>query len=466
MENNYDEENTVEIHYEKYLENLNNKENNELEEKSEIENKDYKFDNNDELEEKEAIIVNGSNKPKKKKNKTKIIIIIISILILLAGIGIGLYFLLAPVHKEANEIDNKKECEKFKYHWWDDKNICIENQTIEQINNEKDNDYKKSVCLEFNYYWWGKKNTCSKTEPKLEIVDEKSTTRPIAVMINNHAQARPYHSGLQDANIVYEIIVEGGITRMMAIFKDKTTARIGSVRSSRHYYLDYALENDAIYVHFGWSPQAENDIKKLGVNNINGLYDSGFERDLSLPVDYEHTAITSIDKIATTANNKGYRMNYNSENVYDEQVLKYSTDEIDLSGSEDSMIANSVIIPYSYYMTSSYKYDPEHKYYLRFANDVAHTDYVTKEQYHFKNIIVINVKNYSIDNYGRQTLDNIGTGTGYFITNGYARPITWEKSSRESKTIYKYQDGTEINVNDDNTFIQIEPITQTTTISE
>ena len=86
---------------------------------------------------------------------------------------------------------------------------------------------------------------------ELKIVDEDSISRPYAVMINNHSKARANHAGLQDAYIVYEAIVEGGLTRMMAIFKDKDTARIGSVRSSRHYFLDYALENDAIYVHFG-----------------------------------------------------------------------------------------------------------------------------------------------------------------------------------------------------------------------
>lgn len=305
-----------------------------------------------------------------------------------------------------------------------------------------------------------------KPKPTLKIVDESSYTRPIAVMINNHNQARPYHSGLQDAYIVYEAIVEGGITRMMAVFKDQTTARIGSVRSSRHYFLDYALENDAIYVHFGWSPQAENDIRSLGVNNINGLYDNAFWRDYNLPVNYEHKAVTSIEKINEVINQKGYRKEYNSKNVLDELSLKYSIDEIHINESEDSVVANNVSIPYSYYMTSSYTYDATNNYYLRYANGVAHKDYITGEQYHFKNIIIEKVENYTIDSYGRQSLNNIGTGTGYFITNGYARPITWEKASRSSKTVFKYLDGTPVVVNDGNTFIQIEPISQTTSITE
>lgn len=344
------------------------------------------------------------------------------------------------------------------------------NKTSEKKKEEKQKQASeittKEECLQAKFYWWSKTNTCNAEAAKLTIVDEKSKTRPIAVMINNHAQARPYHSGLQDANIVYEMIVEGGITRMMAIFKDAETARIGSVRSSRHYFLDYALENDAIYVHFGWSPQAESDISSLGVNNVNGLYDSGYWRDNSLPIDYEHTAQTSIENIKKVMDYRGYRTEYNSDNVLDEQVLNYSVDEIDISGSEDSIVANNISVPYSYYMTSSYTYDATNKYYLRFANGVAHTDYMTKEQYHFKNIIVVNIGNYSIDNYGRQTLENIGTGNGYYITDGYARPITWEKSSRNAKTVYKYTNGTEITVNDGNTFIQIQPLGQTTTITE
>ena len=63
--------------------------------------------------------------------------------------------------------------------------------------------------------------------------------------------------------MVYEAIAEGGETRLMAMFKGVDVEQIGPVRSSRHYFLDYAMENDAIYVHFGWSPQAQSDIKNI-----------------------------------------------------------------------------------------------------------------------------------------------------------------------------------------------------------
>ena len=74
--------------------------------------------------------------------------------------------------------------------------------------------------------------------------------------------------------IIYEMVVEGGITRYLALFKDVNVERIGTIRSSRHYYLDYALENDAIYVHWGWSEFAQRDISTLGINNINAIDDN------------------------------------------------------------------------------------------------------------------------------------------------------------------------------------------------
>ena len=92
-------------------------------------------------------------------------------------------------------------------------------------------------------------------------------------------------------------------------------------------------------------------------------------------------------------------------------------------------------------------------------------DYETKEHYTAKNIITYQVKSYSIDSQDRQALENIGGGSGYYITNGYAVPITWEKRERGSKTVYRYLNGEEIKVNDGNTYIQIQPLNRELTIS-
>ena len=289
--------------------------------------------------------------------------------------------------------------------------------------------------------------------PKVQVVDVNSKSRPYAVMINNLGTARPYHTGLQDAYLVYELVVEGGITRYLALFKDKPLEVVGNVRSSRHYYLDYALENDAYYVHWGWSPQAQSDISNLKINNFNGLYDAKpyFFRQ-NLPVSSEHTAFVNLKEMQTLVKKKGYRTETNKD-----LLLNYSPTNIDLEKHTDKKEATNVDVKNSKGFTTSYVYDTSINAYKQYVNDKEHKDYASKKQYTVKNIIVYQVKYSSIDSYGRQDIANTGKGEGYFITNGAAIPITWEKKSRESQTIYRYKDGTEITVNDGNTWIHVVP---------
>lgn len=308
-----------------------------------------------------------------------------------------------------------------------------------------------------------KKSTTTTTTKVVKIVNEKTESRPFAVMINNAPAARPVQSGLQDAYIVYEIIVEGGITRYMALFLDQNTARIGSIRSSRHYFLDYALENDAIYVHCGYSPQARADFSKLGVDRIETGTSSNSWRDKELRSQgyaYEHTLFTSIEKLNNNVGKKRTKRN-------NDLLLNYTVDEVDLSKMENAKPANEVLIKYSNVNKTGYTYDAENKVYKRTVNGKEHIDYVTKNQYTVKNIITYQVKNTTIEGggKGRQTIDNIGSGTGYYITDGYAVPITWTKPSRKSQTVYKYTNGEEIKFNDGNTFIQIQPTNQELTIN-
>ena len=302
-----------------------------------------------------------------------------------------------------------------------------------------------------------KKNSKTPTiESNLKIVDLNSKTRPYAVMINNLGVARPLQSGLQDAMIIYEMIVEGGLTRYMAVFQDQNTERIGSIRSARHYFLDYALENDAIYVHHGNSPQAAADFKTLNIDRISVDASKTGWRDKSLNVSTEHTLFTSIAKLNNGVGNKRKTRNKDF-------LLNYSETPIDLSTKEGAIKANNIEITYSGSVKTSYEYDESAQNYKRSVNGKAHTDYVTKKQYTFKNIITYQVANSTIkgDDKGRQEIANIGKGTGYYISNGVAVKINWEKTSRDSKTIYTYEDGTPLKVNDGNTFIQIQPKNQT-----
>ena len=320
--------------------------------------------------------------------------------------------------------------------------VIIAGVSIFLLTNKKDNDELKEP----------NKNNDTKASEQVNIVDVNSKSRPYAIMINNISTARPLQSGLQDAYIMYEIIVEGGITRYLALFLDANTDRIGSIRSARHYYLDYALENDAIFVHHGQSPQALEDISTLKIDRIQVNNTTTGWRDKTLNVATEHTLFTSTDKL------KNGLKNLRTERKKD-LLLKYKKDEVSLENMENSKKADNVSITYSKGTTTSYQYDAENKVYNRFVNNKEHTDYVTKKQYNFKNIRTYQVPNKSIegDKKGRQDINNIGSGQGYFITNGYAVKINWSKECRECQTKYTYTNGEEIEVNDGNTFIQIQP---------
>lgn len=286
------------------------------------------------------------------------------------------------------------------------------------------------------------------------IVDLDSKERPIAVMINNHKEARP-QAGLSDAYLVYEIMVEGGITRMMALYTpDFDEEKIGSIRSSRHNYLDYVLENDAIYIHWGGSYVAYDHLDKLDLDRIDGMVygDKYFITDKSLGRSLEHTRFTSASMIKKGI--EKLKLRTTTDNGY---LLNYTDKVVDLSKINGATKANAVSIKYSKYQTSSYQYNEEEQVYYRYMNGDKHIDLVSGEQYKYKNIIAYDVKYKSYDGYVLRDLENIGTGEGVYITNGYSVPIKWTKDTREGKTKYTYLDGSEIDVSDGNTFIQIYP---------
>lgn len=347
-----------------------------------------------------------SRKEKRKSNKNKEMIVLVTALIITILVAIGLF-----VYKN---MTNKNE----------------ENEVISL----------------------GTEEISQAEEHKEEIKIFSGTDRPIAVMIDNHKDAWP-QAGLNKAYCVYEIIVEGGETRLMALFKGVDLEEIGPVRSSRHYFLDYALENDAIYTHYGWSPQAQSDISTLKVNNINGITESTNNFWRVKTKSAPHNVLTSTAAIKKIAESKGYATTSN-----DTSVLHYVEREVEL---ESDIVANEVKIPYSTLHTVSYKYDEETKTYVRYARGKKQTDYSTKENITTKNIIITFAENYKLqdsENKDRQGLKNIGTKDGYYITNGKAIKITCQKDSRTEKTVYKDLNGNVIDVNDGNTFINICPL--------
>jgi len=271
--------------------------------------------------------------------------------------------------------------------------------------------------------------------------------RPIAVMIDNEQAAWP-HSGLQDAYMIYEMIIEGGETRMVALFKNKTTAKIGPIRSARHYFVHYAMEHNAIFAHFGWSPKAQTTIGTFNVNNINGIYDNYFWR---VGGGY-HNAFSSIEKIKQTATSKKYL-----DSGSDTPIYSYSVDELNL---EQGTEISGLKIKYSDLHNVSYKYDKTDKIFYRSMRGIIDKDRETGKQYYAKNIIIMYVKNYNlpdVETKGRQELENIGTGKGYYITNGKYIDITWKKESAVAKTIWLDAANKEIVLNDGITYVQLAP---------
>ena len=302
-------------------------------------------------------------------------------------------------------------------------------------------------------------NTTENTETQEPVKEEKKEPeifkgddRPIAVMIDNHNGAWP-QAGLNKTYLVYEIIVEGGETRLMALFKGKDVDVIGPVRSSRHYFLDYAMENDAIYAHYGWSPKAKNDISSLEIENLNGIYygKPTFWRISAKKA--PHNAMTSTKTLLDAAKKKGYKTTSKATSV-----LTYADEEIDNSEGKE---ATTVKIPHSYMQNVTYKYDAKTKRYTRYARGVLQKDYTTGKSITTKNIIIMFANNSKLQDgttKDRQDLHNIGTFDGYYITNGKAIKIKCKKENRKSKTVYTdASTGETLKVNDGNTWINICP---------
>lgn len=283
-----------------------------------------------------------------------------------------------------------------------------------------------------------------------EMIEVNSNERDIAVVIENSPDARP-QSSLSEAYIVYEFVVEGGITRYLAIYNSSDAEKIGPVRSARHNFLDYVLENDATFVHFGGSDQAYADIDSRDIEDLDGLIYDGiyFERDSSRYA--PHNAYTSMTDIMEYMSDN-YRTTSDSESIF-----TYSSNEVVLDNSEDATI---IEIEYDNDIVK-YEYDEENKVYNRFISDEEDIDAETDDQITVKNIIIQQVSYWTLTGiyagYGVQDMGSVGTGEGYYITEGQMIEITWEKEDEDTQTVYSTLDGEEIVLNDGNTYIQMQP---------
>ncbi len=278
------------------------------------------------------------------------------------------------------------------------------------------------------------------------VEKERIERRPFAVVFDNMVKARP-QAGLDQAEIVYEFLAEGLITRYMGIFLINEPDTIGSVRSARPYFIDRALEYDALYVHVGGSEQAKSDIKALKMADIDALSRNSTIFWRKNHKKAPHNMYTSTQAIRKAANES----KYNQEGVYEK--LKFHVSDVKPNGAA----IVKVNIPYSKNYTATFIYHPEEGIYYREVNGNPHRDESSKQQLTAKNIIVQKSATKVIDSEGRLEVEMIGKGEGYYLTQGEMIELTWEKKSRKSITRYFDKDGKEIQLNPGITWIQVVP---------
>lgn len=289
----------------------------------------------------------------------------------------------------------------------------------------------------------------------LWVEEEIAKQRPYAIMFNNIKTANP-QSGIGQATILYEALVEGGITRCMGLFEEFDAKKIGSVRSARHYFVSFADEYDAIFVHFGQSTYGKKKIAELKIDTLNGLDSIGstvFYRDNSIKA--PHNAFASYESIIKGTKKKQYRTQYKEAF---EGHFQFYDEDVSLK-SEKSV--RKITLPFSGYTSPYFVYDEKKKQYARFQFKEAHIDKSTNQQLQYKNIIVQFVKQWTLDKKGYQSMDiENSSGTGYYITNGELVEVTWKKIESKKEMHYYNLDGTELMINPGKTYIAVFPNNQ------
>lgn len=276
--------------------------------------------------------------------------------------------------------------------------------------------------------------------------------RPVAIMFNNIKEASP-QSGTSEMDILYEAVVEGGITRLMGISQNVTSNRIGSLRSARPYYVSIAKEYDAIYIHVGGSTDAKNKIVSLGLTDFDGNTGKGsaiMYRDNSIRA--PHNAFTSkkrIDKlIASNATHTDYKGKTDNHFTFNDEVQSIKGD-----GNAKSKVA----LELSGYAKPYFTYNNSDKLYYRYQFDTAHVDKNTGKQLGFTNIIIQYVKQWAYDSHDRQAMDIYDSnGEGVYISAGEYKSIRWKRN--EGRLTMQYlEDGKLLQINPGKTYIALVP---------
>ncbi|HMR72633.1 MAG TPA: DUF3048 domain-containing protein [Candidatus Saccharibacteria bacterium] len=266
----------------------------------------------------------------------------------------------------------------------------------------------------------------------VEVADEAATKKAvIAVMIENSPDARP-QSGLVDAEIVFEAVAEGGITRFIALYQTANPDLIGPVRSLRPYYADWAASFDPSVAHVGGSPEALTMIRSgnYGVDIDQFFNAGGYWRanDRYAP----HNVYTSMEKLRELSTGKGKT---SSNAVFSPRI----------DGKKvDAPNASSISIPISSALFNvTYDYDSATNAYARKLGGAAHTDR-EKGQIAPKVVIVLKTAISLAADGSHQNITTTGNGQAYVFQNGTVTDATWTKASAKERLIFKDTEGKEI----------------------
>lgn len=276
-----------------------------------------------------------------------------------------------------------------------------------------------------------------------EGLAEQDYSRPFAIMINNIKDALP-QCGISQADLIFEIPVEGGITRMMAIFSDMDEVeKIGSVRSLRPYYADVAAAFDAVLVHAGYSIDAIIRKNYLGLDNMCGITDGGgaeaFYRDeerYAAGVGVEHTLFGSGESIKAYAEKVGYALTVPED--YD-SGLRFAEEGTPANGES----ADKVTVTFGY-KTTEFSYDAEKDVYTAVQQGGDYIDGSTGEAVEFKNVLALDTSIYVYDAEYHLSVDLVGSGEGSFACGGKYIPITWERVDEHAPFRFYMLDGSEL----------------------
>ena len=289
------------------------------------------------------------------------------------------------------------------------------------------------------------------------VAKEEAERRPVAIMLNNINVALPQQN-IGSADILYECQGEGYLTRLMGVYNDYEDLKaIGSVRSSREYYIDFAANHDAIYVHAGGSEEAYRNLKSRKTHNIDAVNDynvSGyFYRDPNRlgRMGYEHTLVIDGDKINGAIAAKKYRTTYSSSFTNPLQFIGEGQQINLVNGTK----AKQLTVKFGAH-TTQFVYCASKNLYMRLQNNEKHNDGITGEQLGFENVVVLFCP-YTLtkDDYNHIEVTTTGKGKGYYLTGGKKVDIHWSKSSGDAQVKLYYASGKALTLTPGKTNIEI-----------